>query len=64
MTLQCIFTQDELETMNNSELLFEYRTIIQEIEYYKANLKNIDTMMKLVSYRNLISRAIIERMDK
>lgn len=64
MTLQCIFTQDELETMNNSELLFEYRTIIQEIEYYKANLKNIDTMMKLVSYRNLISRVIIERMDK
>lgn len=50
--------------MDNRELLFEYRTIIQEVEEYKGRLKNIDAMMKLVDYRQLIGELILERMEK
>lgn len=64
MALQCFFTKEQLEKMDNRELLFEYRTIIQEVEEYKGRLKNIDAMMKLVDYRQLIGELILERMEK
>lgn len=63
MLLQQIYTKEELESMSNRELLFEYKTIVEEIELHKASHKNVDSIMKLIKYRSSIGNMIIQRME-